>query len=275
MSQDGQNLNLPWFRFYRDFKNDDRIQRLSEADQRRYIMLLCLRAERDFTPLSDDDFAWHLGISKTQWLRTKNNLHKRQIITTENQTLNLLDWDRHFRPHDFSKLRRTLSIDTVTRTSHRKKTVLTTENEPFQAPVDLDQDLDKDVLDHHHHDLDLSTPPNFVKMLEPYFEGLSFGGATNVKMFSMFKDWEAIGVIEGDFLTARDFLIEKQIFPTSPLYYHRMVIDFAKCRLKNNNYDKVMKKKETPLDKYVREEKERTGIDIREAALGSVSERSN
>ena len=32
-----------WFRFYAEFATDPKVQMLSEQDQRRFIMLLCLR----------------------------------------------------------------------------------------------------------------------------------------------------------------------------------------------------------------------------------------
>ncbi len=43
-------MSNAWFRLYHEFSADPKVQMLSEADQRRYIMLLCMRC-RESRPL--------------------------------------------------------------------------------------------------------------------------------------------------------------------------------------------------------------------------------
>lgn len=53
----------PWFRLYVEFGNDPKVQSMSEAMQRRLIMLMCLRCDDTLETLSDEDIAFKLRIS--------------------------------------------------------------------------------------------------------------------------------------------------------------------------------------------------------------------
>ena len=75
----------PWFRMYAEFANDPKVQMLSEADQRRYIMLLCMRCSNGDVTLHDDEVAFQLRISNEQWADTKQTLLRKNLITEDNQ----------------------------------------------------------------------------------------------------------------------------------------------------------------------------------------------
>jgi hypothetical protein len=74
-----------WFRMYAEFATDPKVQRLSETDQRRYIMLLCLRCSNGDVTLHDDDVTFQLRISNEEWAKTKAELVTRKLVTKDNK----------------------------------------------------------------------------------------------------------------------------------------------------------------------------------------------
>ena len=72
---------MRWFRLYHEFATDPEVQSLSEADQRRYVMLLCLKGNGDLPGLSDEKIAFAMRISLEELEKTKNNLLEMRFIT--------------------------------------------------------------------------------------------------------------------------------------------------------------------------------------------------
>jgi len=70
----GVAMTNTWFRLYAEFATDPKVQMLSEADQRRYIMLLCLRCSNGAVTLQDTEVAFQLRISNEEWSITKASL---------------------------------------------------------------------------------------------------------------------------------------------------------------------------------------------------------
>ena len=91
-----------WFRMYSEFANDPKVQRLSEIDQRRYVMLLCLRCSNDDVTLHDEDVAFQLRISEADWAATKATLIERKLILDGN---NPTAWDKRQFASDSSTAR--------------------------------------------------------------------------------------------------------------------------------------------------------------------------
>ena len=69
-----------WFRLYAEFATDPKVQMLSEAAQRRYLMLLCLRCGNGNVTLQDDEIAFQLRISNEDWAETKAQLQAKGLI---------------------------------------------------------------------------------------------------------------------------------------------------------------------------------------------------
>ena len=69
-----------WFRLYAEFAYDPKVQMLSEAEQRRYIMLLCLRCSNGDVTLQDSEVAFQLRISINEALETKRVLLEKGLI---------------------------------------------------------------------------------------------------------------------------------------------------------------------------------------------------
>lgn len=84
-------LPSKWFRLYAEFATDPKVQMLSETDQRRFIMLLCMRCSNGDVTLHDEEIAFQLRISDEQWCATKHVLAQKMLINAQNKPC---AWDR-------------------------------------------------------------------------------------------------------------------------------------------------------------------------------------
>ena len=69
---------------YHEWATDPKIQMLSEPDQRRYVMLLCLRCCNGDVTLHDDEVAFQLRVTATEWQETKAALVAKNLIDAAN-----------------------------------------------------------------------------------------------------------------------------------------------------------------------------------------------
>jgi hypothetical protein len=99
-----------WFRLYAEFAHDHKVQMLSEQDQRRLIMMFCLKCN-GYVTLQDDDVTFQLRISNDEWQKTKDIFIKKGFINSDNQIIN---WDKRQYVTDSSTAR-------VARHRERKK----------------------------------------------------------------------------------------------------------------------------------------------------------
>ena len=76
---------LRWFRLYAEFATDPKVQMLSEQDQRRYVMLLCLRCSNGDVTLHETEIAFQLRITPEEWATTKGVLVERNLISHDNK----------------------------------------------------------------------------------------------------------------------------------------------------------------------------------------------
>lgn len=70
----------PWFRMYSEFATDPKVQMLSEVNQRRYVMLLCMRCSNDDVTLQDEEVAFQLRVTNEEWMVTKAALMSKGMI---------------------------------------------------------------------------------------------------------------------------------------------------------------------------------------------------
>jgi len=80
-----------WLRLYAEFATDPKVQMMSEAYQRRYIMLLCLRCCNGGVTLHETEVAFQLRISDEEWAETKAVFLRKNLITDDN---NPAAWDK-------------------------------------------------------------------------------------------------------------------------------------------------------------------------------------
>lgn len=84
-------MSNQWFRMYSEFAHDPKVQMMSEAMQRRYIMILCLRCSNALVTLHETEIAFHLRITDDELAETKAVFVARGFIDSE---WNVLNWDK-------------------------------------------------------------------------------------------------------------------------------------------------------------------------------------
>lgn len=82
---------MEWFRMYSEFCNDPKVQSMSEAMQRRLVMLLCLRCSNTLVTLHDDEIAFALRIDETELAQTKELFMRKGFIDS---TWEIQNWDK-------------------------------------------------------------------------------------------------------------------------------------------------------------------------------------
>jgi len=92
----------PWFRLYSEFAHDPKIQMLSEAMQRRYVMLMCLRCSEVLETLHETEIAFQLRLSTSELDETKDLFISKKFI---DKHWNLLNWDKRQFVSDSSTMR--------------------------------------------------------------------------------------------------------------------------------------------------------------------------
>ena len=126
----------PWFRLYSEFAHDPKIQMLSEAMQRRYVMLMCLRCSEVLETLHETEIAFQLRLSTEELDETKQLFISKNFI---DEKWNLLNWDKRQFVSDSSTMR-------VARHREKKKqpsnVVETLQKRPSNA-IDTDTDTEQ------------------------------------------------------------------------------------------------------------------------------------
>lgn len=95
-------MSNPWFRLYVEFANDPKIQMMSEAMQRRYVMLLCLRCSNSLVTLHETEVAFALRVSEADLAETKALFIAKGFIDSE---WNLPNWEKRQFASDSSTAR--------------------------------------------------------------------------------------------------------------------------------------------------------------------------
>lgn len=100
--QDLQVSPLKWFRLYSEFAHDPKMQSLSEAMQRRFIMLLCFHASGELQKWSNKQISHAMRISEKEWQKTLKNFKECSFIDDD---LNILNWNKRQGRRDHSRAR--------------------------------------------------------------------------------------------------------------------------------------------------------------------------
>jgi hypothetical protein len=127
----------PWFRLYSEFAHDPKIQMLSEAMQRRYVMLLCLRCSEVLETLHETEIAFQLRLDEAQLLETKQLFISKNFI---DKHWNILNWDKRQFVSDSSTMRVRKYRDKKKQPSNDDETL---QKRPSNA-IDTEADTDTD-----------------------------------------------------------------------------------------------------------------------------------
>lgn len=125
----------PWFRMYAEFANDPKVQMMSEVDQRRFVMLLCMRCSNDHVTLQDNEVAFQLRITEDEWAQTKARFLAKRLIDEDNLPA---AWDKRQFTSDSSAER-------VRKHRERKKQEAKHQRNVTVTPPDTDTDTDKEA----------------------------------------------------------------------------------------------------------------------------------
>jgi len=129
-----------WLRLYAEFATDPKVQMMSEAMQRRYIMLMCLRCNGVVT-LQDEEVAFQLRITMDELAETKAIFIKKGFI---DKSWNLNNWDKRQFASDTSNARvakhRELQKAKQTDTSNNDVTLQKQKSNVLDTDTDTDTD---------------------------------------------------------------------------------------------------------------------------------------
>jgi hypothetical protein len=128
-----------WFRMYHEFATDPKVQMLSEADQRRFIMILCLRCCNDDVTLQDEEVAFQLRISNEEWMKTKGVLLSKEMIGEDNKPT---AWDKRQFISDSSRERVARHREKLKRSCN----VTETKSNVLDTDTDTDTDTEKSIV---------------------------------------------------------------------------------------------------------------------------------
>jgi hypothetical protein len=126
----------PWFRLYSEFAHDPKIQMLSEAMQRRYVMLMCLKCSETLETLHETEIAFQLRLSTGELDETKQLFISKKFI---DEQWNLLNWDKRQFVSDSSTMR-------VAKHREKKKQVSNADETLQERPsnaIDTDTDTEQ------------------------------------------------------------------------------------------------------------------------------------
>jgi hypothetical protein len=90
---------MDWFRLYHEFATDPKVQSMSEAMQRRLIMLMCFRCSNTLETLQEQDICFALRIDETQLAETKALFMQKKFI---DERWEILQWDKRQKASDSS-----------------------------------------------------------------------------------------------------------------------------------------------------------------------------
>ena len=79
----------PWFRLYSEFEDDPKVQMMSEADQRRLVMLFCQRCKEQRRTDSQQSFKWRVSLDEVA--RTKAIFIENGFI---DENWNVVNWEK-------------------------------------------------------------------------------------------------------------------------------------------------------------------------------------
>ncbi len=121
-----------WLRLYAEFSTDPKVQMMTEQDQRRLVMLFCIRCGNATETFHDDQIAFQLRITIDEWMHTKDIFLRNGFINSDNK---LLNWDKRQYASD-------LSTSRVKKHRNMKKQLLKHDGNVSVTPPDTDTDTD-------------------------------------------------------------------------------------------------------------------------------------
>lgn len=132
----------PWFRLYSEFAHDPKIQMLSEAMQRRYVMLMCLRCSEVLETLHETEIAFQLRLTDAELQETKQLFVSKNFI---DKHWNLLNWDKRQFVSDSSTMRVAKHRQKKKQESNGNETLQKRQSNALDTDTDTDTDKNQNI----------------------------------------------------------------------------------------------------------------------------------
>lgn len=88
-------MSLPWFRFYKEFAGDPKVQSMGEKHQRRLVMLLCLKCDESLEKLKDEEIAFALRITMEDLTESYEIFQEKGFIDFDDEgTILMINWNK-------------------------------------------------------------------------------------------------------------------------------------------------------------------------------------
>jgi hypothetical protein len=113
---------------------------LSEAMQRRYVMLMCLRCSETLETLHETEIAFQLRLSEAELIETKQLFISKNFIDKQ---WNLLNWDKRQFVSDSSTMRVAKHRNKKKQASNADETLQKRPSNAIDTDTDTDTDTDK------------------------------------------------------------------------------------------------------------------------------------
>lgn len=129
-------MSNSWFRLYHEFATDPKVQMMSEVNQRRLVMLFCMRCCNGHETFQDDEVTFQLRISDAEWQETKSLFIDKGFIDKSNK---VLKWDKRQFVSDSStaRVRKFRELNKTTKKKKRECNVSVTPPEQNRTDTEI------------------------------------------------------------------------------------------------------------------------------------------
>lgn len=128
---------MNWFKLYSEFASDPKVQSMSEAMQRRLIMLMCLQCSGDLEKLDDEELGLALRVGRSDLVKTRELFRRKGFIA---DTWGLKNWRKRQAPSDPTAAERMRRLRERERKSPRNVTRNVTA--PLRVELEVEEDTE-------------------------------------------------------------------------------------------------------------------------------------
>ena len=225
-------MSMQWFRLYNEFSTDPKVQSLSEALQRRLIMLFCLQSQGNLQKLTLEQLSYSLRISEKELEKTLKIFKKCGFI---NESMEISNWDKRQYVSDSSSARMARLREKKKKEADENVTSHIRHSDASVTPPEAEADTETEDINNCSSSIEVTTPVTgpaaansiFLAELEKWFPNLN---PANGKLFRMLASWHSAGVTQADIASAMACNATKRADIKAPWYFEKMVIEFATAR---------------------------------------------
>lgn len=226
---------MQWFRLYAEFATDPKVQVLSEAMQRRLIMLFCLQCENDLSNFTDEHIKYALGISKKELEKTKILFQKCKFIDAN---WKIFKWKERQFQSDSSKIRTKRYRDSSKNAASSDNVTVKDRHSDGDVTPQIQIQIQRTDTDTEH------IPPNppkgdvnvinkkteLINHLDLKFPNFAYSMISNHKVMMLLNDFVREGVTTEDIDNHIRWMIQENEGGKPVTYYRSHIIAQARHR---------------------------------------------